>query len=964
MFVKKMLIFMPIAFLIFLAQSVFWVPMGEAVASNESRLNRHIIYLSGDPSSMNPRISGSATDSDVYAYIIESLFTSDGNFRTEYELCDRAQIREEIVIYLDPKMDEEAIISGLDAHLKERYPDTFDRIDGSASYRKHMHQGWTDNRYIVDLSEGKAIASNAVPDSERLVAHYRPDTSKPEMVEDGIRRIVVHFRPDPNKEYDYVRNELPSAIAKEFDKALDEYFKANQGVEGFSKHFDGSLAALNWYRAKHELEPTVIAALNLAETKPEEAQPEGDKPEEVQPEGDKPDGDGNSESNEDKPAESKNEANGAETDKAAESKASEEAPKKLSKEVVTKFIKEKLEASLKKIAEANKDAALFAATLNAIIERTLLNESQEPKAELIEAWFKAEFEKLAASLEEAQSKAGKENTFAAYLNTAPKARLNEFPVVDMHLREGVKWHDYGTERNGKEIKETFDAADVAFSFAFGHHPDVNSKRKSYSQSIRQIRIHDDHNIDFVYSGVYSPAIKDLAAANVIPEHRFFKSDWIKEAKGKGLGPTESDDLKTFNFVRNFPPEQLRYTLDPVGTGPMKLMALNGNQLPMWQSGELVRLERNDDYWNPANRPLFQYLDFYVFDPDLGMETAEVVFLSGGTDLFAVKPHQVEKFASDRSEYYLYKRPNLSYEYIAFNMKRDIFKDIRVRQALALAIDVDLIVEYVVFGQAQRINQPAYPMLPYYDDEFIPDYTFRQGPNKGKTLREAGMKALPFDLEEARALLDEAGFKNPGGGIRAKGDLALDFKILNGGNDSSTRGKIAMLAIEQWKKIGVNAKFEGKEFNVFLQEHIYPQNFDCVTLGWSGGTSFDKRQLWHSDNAQPNQLNFVYYKDDESDKIMDELLTTYDEDEQIAMARKLNARIANQQPYIFLFSPLTNMAVTRSLYWAKPVYDAMGNPVLGEDGKVKREQLPLNHETLMGYKYGPRTERMQFARSEK
>jgi peptide/nickel transport system substrate-binding protein len=536
--------------------------------------------------------------------------------------------------------------------------------------------------------------------------------------------------------------------------------------------------------------------------------------------------------------------------------------------------------------------------------------------------------------------------FGEYYATFPSTRIVEHPVISIWLRKGVKWHDYETSHR------MLDVEDVLFTYQFARHPDVHTESKSYVEQMQQMRIFGSHRFDIVYSQLSSPAMGHLDYAKIIPKHKFSKEEWTRQAVAKGRGPTYPDD-PTYNYRTALPPAELEFSLAPVGTGPLRMFPLNGDSKPMWRSGEMVRLERFDDYWNVENIPLFKYLDFMIIDPDLGAETAESVFRSGGLDIFGIRPHQVKKYETMRDKYYIYKRPNLNYYYIGLNLENPILSDKKVRQALALATDVQGIMDAVIYGQGARVSGPQKPILPYYDDKYIPSYTFRQGANKGKTIEAAGMKYYPFDMAEAKALLAEAGWTQGANGKLSKGGEPLKFKLIYGGIQSSSAGKIGTLAVEKWKELGCDIQIEELDFNVFIAERVMPRRFDAMVLGWDGGIDFDEKKLWHSESFSPNGYNFTGFKNPASDKLMEDITRVYDQDEIVNTAHKVFRSIAEELPYIFLFTIYSNLAIDRHLYWAKPV--------LGADGKFTHVDRSQVDDELMDLKYGPRTNITQWKR---
>jgi ABC-type transport system substrate-binding protein len=510
----------------------------------------------------------------------------------------------------------------------------------------------------------------------------------------------------------------------------------------------------------------------------------------------------------------------------------------------------------------------------------------------------------------------------------------------------------------------------------------------------QMRIYGSHKFDLVYKELYSPALFHLSYAKILPRHHFTREVWTQQAIEKGRGPARADD-SDFNYRRALPARELRFTMYPIGTGPLKIHPLNGDALPTWRSGELVRLERFDDYWNEVDLPRFKYLDMYVIEATLGAETAEINFRAGGMDIYAIRAFQVEDYEASRDRYYVYKKPDLTYEYFAFNMQHAILKDKKVRQALTLSVDQEAMIRAVFYGQARRINGPAYPMLPYYpnfpnpgadgysDPErvdvrgYIPDYTYRQGPHAGKSLRQvfeeewqrqqalpeserdylalAALTYMPFDMAEAAALFDEAGWRLNSRGKRERDGQELTLKLTNGAISTSSRGKLCALATEQWNKLGVTINIDEVDFNVFVQERVMQRDFELIVLGWNGGIDYDKRKLWSSDQVPRAGYNFTSLASKEADELFETMLREYDQAEIIRMSHKAFQIIADEQPYIFLVSPYRNVAVDRHIVWDKPVR--------GPDGKLTHETRSLLDGGQMDIPYGPRTYRMQHRRAE-
>ncbi len=112
------------------------------------------------------------------------------------------------------------------------------------------------------------------------------------------------------------------------------------------------------------------------------------------------------------------------------------------------------------------------------------------------------------------------------------------------------------------------------------------------------------------------------------------------------------------------------------------------------------MTRNDDYW----REKAQYQDLYIRTiPDF--LTMELEFQAGALDWYDALPHQAERYRKNPA-YHVVLNGEGSYSYIGYNLRRPLFQDVRVRRALGMAIDVDSIIRYVLYGQGRRATGPT------------------------------------------------------------------------------------------------------------------------------------------------------------------------------------------------------------------------------------------------------------------
>ena len=396
-----------------------------------------------------------------------------------------------------------------------------------------------------------------------------------------------------------------------------------------------------------------------------------------------------------------------------------------------------------------------------------------------------------------------------------------------------------------------DAYDVKFTYEGIMNPKNLSPRLADYEPIKEVEVVDPLTVRIVYKELYSPAFGTWAMG-ILPEHLLNDESLRKEAIQSGKDPEK------------FSMRQSRFNRHPIGCGPFRFKE--------WKSDQYILLDRDDQYWEgpPHYR---QY--FYRIIPD--PLTQEMEFYAGTADAYAVRPHQVERLKQDPT-YQGFSGLSFGYTYIGYNMRREPFNDPRVRRALGMAIDVDKIIQYVLFGQGEQITGPFPKQTDYYN---------------------AAVKPLPYDPQGALKLLEEAGWRRNQQGWLEKNGKRLQFTLItNSGNE--LRKAILTVAQDAWKQIGVDVRTDLLEWAVFIQERVHKLDFDALILGWSMGIEPDLYQLWHSSQTQPYQLNFVGFKNEAADDLIIKIRQEYDHDQQAAYCHRLHEIIAREQPYTFLY----------------------------------------------------------------
>ncbi len=422
--------------------------------------------------------------------------------------------------------------------------------------------------------------------------------------------------------------------------------------------------------------------------------------------------------------------------------------------------------------------------------------------------------------------------------------------------------------------------DVKFTFETILEPKVACPYSSDFIDIKSIDIIDDYTIKFIYSKPYAPAVSKLGMS-IVPEHIL---------KGK--------DLVKTNFKRS-----------PVGCGPYIFKE--------WKTDQHIILESNKEYFE--HRPYINKCVTRVI-PDLSVQYLELI--TGGIDSMGLTPYQYF-YRTDtkafKTKYNKYKYLSRSYSYIGYNLSDPLFSDKRVRQALSYAIDKNKIITGVLMGLGEPCTGPFFKETPYYN---------------------VNAASYKYDKEKAVRLLNEAGWRDTDGdGILDKDGKPFHFKLItNQGNKD--REDIATVVQSEWREIGVSVDVQVIAWATFLNEFVDKKNFQAVILGWTLPLDPDCYVVWHSASMKEGGFNFVSYKNEEVDRLIEEGRRTFDKERRIEIYCRIHEIIADDAPYTFLYFPYATVAISKRFEGIDPAPAGIGYNFIDwhvEPGEVRYKQ---------------------------
>jgi peptide/nickel transport system substrate-binding protein len=303
---------------------------------------------------------------------------------------------------------------------------------------------------------------------------------------------------------------------------------------------------------------------------------------------------------------------------------------------------------------------------------------------------------------------------------------------------------------------------------------------------------------------------------------------------------------------------------PVGSGPFRLIS---------QSSTEIVLAPNEHYYGAP--PRLDRLVFKIVSDDntrfLKMKKGELDLLINAIPLDKID--EVRKPPLNET-YNIIEEPGLSYNYISFNLDNPAVQDVRLRQAIAHAVNIEEIIAYRLDGHAVRATGLLAPLNPYY---------------------EGKVAAYPYDPDRAKALLDEAGLKDPDGD-RPQPRLTLELKTSNNAQATGT----ARILQAQLAKVDINLDIRSYEWGTFYGD-IRSGNFQMTTMRWVGIIDPDfYYDIFHSSQTPPKGNNRGRYASPDVDAMLDAGRITVTFPERKAVYAKVQQTLAEDLPYISLW----------------------------------------------------------------
>lgn len=366
--------------------------------------------------------------------------------------------------------------------------------------------------------------------------------------------------------------------------------------------------------------------------------------------------------------------------------------------------------------------------------------------------------------------------------------------------------------NGSRLE----ASDVKATYASVLDPKNNSPHRSSLSMVSRIEVVDADTIDF-FLDHSDPLFPGYLVIGIVPQ--------------ESISAGRVFDTK------------------PIGSGPFRFRD--------WPSEDMLRLERRRDGRS------FEF----VHVPDATVRVLKL--LRGEIDMLQNDlPRELVRYLEDQEEIYIRRRTGSNFTYLGFNLEDSALSQVKVRRAIALAVDREAIVRHVLGGLTRLANG----LLP-------PDHW----------AGNSGLDGYTHDPQRARRLLAELGY-----------DPSHPLRITYKTSSDPFRVRIATIIQRQLAEVGIAVDLQSYDWATFYSD-IKAGRFQVYSLSWVGIKSPDIfRYVFHSASIPPAGANRGRYRSAKADQLIEAAEHANGLEQRARRYRQLQAHLLETLPYVPLW----------------------------------------------------------------
>lgn len=408
------------------------------------------------------------------------------------------------------------------------------------------------------------------------------------------------------------------------------------------------------------------------------------------------------------------------------------------------------------------------------------------------------------------------------------------------LRQGILWQD------GVELT----ADDVEFTYRLMIAPTTPTAYAEDFLAIKEFKKTGRYSFEVYYEKPFARALSTWMGA-ILPAHAL-----------------QGQNLLTTKLARQ-----------PLSCGSYLLKN--------WVPGSRLEFEANPNFFE--GRPYINQIISRVI-PDTA--TMFIELKADKLDMMNLTPQQYDRQTKGprwSEKFNKYEYLSFAYTYLGYNLANPLFGDVRVRKAIAHAIDKKGIIQGVLLGLGQSTIGPYKP---------------------GTWAYNTAIKDYDYDPTLAKKLLSEAGFTDSNNdGVLEKEGRPFSFTLLtNQGNEQ--RIKVATIIQYQLAQVGIEVRIRTVEWAAFIEKFVNTRNFDAVVLGWTITQDPDIYDVWHSSKIPAPGLNFIGFKNEKLDALLKKGRHTLEQSARQKIYWQVQEILHEEQPYCFLYVPLA-LPIVRS-----------------------------------------------------
>ncbi|MDR6226599.1 peptide-binding protein [Desmospora profundinema] len=414
------------------------------------------------------------------------------------------------------------------------------------------------------------------------------------------------------------------------------------------------------------------------------------------------------------------------------------------------------------------------------------------------------------------------------------------------LRDDIKWHD-GEDITTDDLIFTWEAIakkDYSGSRFYMVEPieGADEMKEGKADSLSGVEKVDDQTVKVKFKERAANVLSNLWSIP-IPEHIF--------------GDMNNEKMLNADATKK----------EPIGSGPFKITEIKPN--------EYVVMERNEDYYRGE-----VYLDKVIWKV-IEQEVAIGALQNGEIDALAqIAPTEFDALKKDKN-LVVEEDQDFAYQYMGFNLKKKKLQDKTLRQAITYGINRQAIVDGLLKGHGDVLNQHI--------------------PQKSWAYNEDLEDAYPHNPDKAKKLLKDAGYKDTNGdGFLEDPDGKKLELTLSYPTGNPVREKSAPIIAEDLKKIGLNVKLDRPAETGVYFDNIEKGKYEMFLAGWSLTPDPDPSGIWMS----TDKWNFANWKNKKSDELIKKGVFSkdaLDQDKRAEIYKEWTEVVSEDAPYVFLYS---------------------------------------------------------------